>query len=85
VYTLLSEESRQGLNEAKAALSETLCEGVYLVASMLATHAPLAEVLTVIPQQVIAALAEPRTGTAHHFRPISQTCGSRANPDLSSM
>jgi hypothetical protein len=85
VPALFFENPCQRLNNAEPALPETADERVHLVAAMLPTHAPLGEVLAVVRQYVIAVFAEPRSGTANHFRPILQPSRSRPNPDFPSL
>jgi hypothetical protein len=56
---VLCKNPRERLNKAKPALADAAHQLVHLIAAMLTTHAPLAKVLAVIPQHVIAVLAQP--------------------------
>jgi hypothetical protein len=59
VRALLGKNPRERLGKEQPALSETPHQRFDLMAAMLATRAPLAKVLAVIPQHVITILAEP--------------------------
>ena len=48
---------------------------------MLASHTPLAEMLTVVLEHVITILAESGTSPSNHFRSVSPPKLSGTNPD----
>lgn len=81
----LSQQPPERLSKAKRAVRDETRQRVHLVAAMLTADAPLAEVLAVVPEQVVAVLSESRACTAYHFRAIVQTRLSQANPYFSSL
>jgi hypothetical protein len=56
---LLCKDPRERPDKEQPALFDAAHQSLDLIAAMLATRAPLAKVLTVIPQHVITILAEP--------------------------
>jgi hypothetical protein len=58
VQALLRKNPRKRLGKEEPALSDTSHQRLDLIAAMLATDAPLAKMLAVIPQHVITILAE---------------------------
>jgi hypothetical protein len=48
---------------------------------MLATHAPFAEVLAIVSEEVIAIFPEPQSCSAHHRRRVMPARFLQANPD----
>jgi hypothetical protein len=85
VNTLVPEHARERLDEPEPACSDPAHERLNLVTAVLATHAPLAEMLAVVREHVIALFTESRTGTTHYFRTILHSRLAGPNPDFPSV
>ena len=58
---------------------------VNLIAAMLTAHTPLAEVLAIVREQVVAILAQPRAGSTGHLVTGGPAGFFEAKPDRASL